>query len=163
MCDYCSCRTEPLIDELGDEHERLTRVAAEVRRAGRAGDRVRARARFEELTALLRVHTAAEEAGVFSALRAAGELEDQVDALLADHAAVWASIDDLNGDGWEDEAVLRVIADLEAHIAREEYDLFPATVLAVPPGGWDAAEQTCARVRATANEAGVRDEVTVGV
>jgi hypothetical protein len=40
-----------------------------------------------------------------------------------------------------------VLAELEAHIAREEYDLFPATLLAIPPRAWDAAEQAAARAR----------------
>jgi hypothetical protein len=137
----------PLIEELAAEHERLTDLAAQVRRAVRDDDAGRARDRFGELVVLLMVHTAAEEAGVYAALRAVGELGDQVDALLADHASARQSTGGLGGSRWEEELVLGVIAELETHIAREEYDLFPATLLAIPPAGWDAAEQAAAQVR----------------
>lgn len=147
MCDYCSCRSMPLIEELTADHDRLSDLGVQVIRAIREGDSAQARASFGELAALLWVHTAVEEAGVFSALRAAGELGDQVDALLADHEATLASIGALAGDQWDEAAALDLIADLDVHIAREEYDLFPATLMAMPPAGWDAAEHAAGQVR----------------
>ena len=146
MCDYCGCRSMALIEELGAEHERLTDLVGQVHRGVARGDMGWARDRFGELVALLRVHTAVEEAGVFSALRAAGELGGQVDALLAEHASVWESIGGL-GRRWEGEVALRLIAELGAHIAREEYDLFPASLVAITPAGWDAAERAAAQIR----------------
>jgi hypothetical protein len=117
MCDYCSCRSIPVIEDLGDQHARLGVLAETVRRAAAAGDTVRARAVFDELVEVLRVHTAFEEATVFAALRSEGEMDDDVDGLLAD---------------------------LHVHIAREEYDLFPAMLMALSPAGWDAVERAAA-------------------
>lgn len=125
MCDYCGCRSLPAIEDLGADHEELLVLADRVRREVRAGSRATAHTTFDLLLDRLRVHTEAEEASVFAALQAAGELLAEVEELKAEHAAVLAAAACLPETGW-DEGVLALLDDLQAHIAREEYDVFPA-------------------------------------
>jgi hypothetical protein len=151
MCDYCSCRSKPVIEGLGADHEDLLTRAGQVRSLIDAGERAAARAELDELLDRLRVHTAVEEASVFVGLRAAGELVDHVEKLAAEHHDMWAvtAALDVDGPGW-DEAVRQLLDDLHAHIADEEYDLFPAANIAIALGGWDEIEVAAAEVRAHA-------------
>lgn len=152
MCDYCSCRSMPVIEDLGADHESLLARSSEVHRAIGRGDHAIARAELDRLVHALRHHTTIEEASLFAGLRAAGEMVDHVDALTGDHAAVSsdvARLDHLDGAEW-DAAVVRLLDELRDHISREEYDLFPATLLAIGPGDWDAIEQAAATERAHA-------------
>jgi hemerythrin-like domain-containing protein len=137
----------PVIEDLGAEHDRLLTQSNAVRAALDAGDSAGARARLDGLLELLRRHNDVEEASVFAALSASGELVDQVDALRDEHGAVWAEV---TAGLRQDADVLRLLDDLRDHIAREEYDLFPATLLAVAPAEWEAIEQAAAEVRARA-------------
>ena len=158
MCDYCSCRTMPVIDALGADHDELLHLASLVRRAIGRGDHPAAGVSLDRLVALLRVHTAVEEASVFAALRAAGEFPDRLDGLLGDHAAAWDAVARLGvagGDGWA-ARVLALLDDLAAHIALEEYDLFPASLLAVALPDWAAVEAAAGDVRSRAAAPGLR-------
>jgi hypothetical protein len=146
MCDYCGCRSMPVIDALGHDHIQLLDLAANVRRAIAAGSTEQARELLAELVALLRLHTDVEEASVFAGLRAAGELGGDVDALLAQHQAAWSAVARLDTDRW-DEDVLTFLDELGEHIAREEYDLFPASLVFVPPLAWDEVEAAARRIR----------------
>jgi hypothetical protein len=146
MCDYCGCRSMPVIDVLGNDHIRLQDLAGRVRRAIAAGSTGQARELLAELVALLRLHTDVEEASVFAGLRAAGELGDDVDALLAQHQAAWTAVARLEGESWKEE-VLAFLDDLDEHIAREEYDLFPASLVFLPPLAWDEVEAAARRIR----------------
>ena len=140
-----------MIEDLGADHERLGDLARRVRTAIDAGDREAAHDALDDLITFLRHHTELEEASVFAALRAAGEMSDHVEALAADHAAVWdavAALDDV--DDWN-ARVLTLLDDLHEHIAREEYDLFPATLVALAPADWDAVEAAAREVRASAH------------
>lgn len=152
MCDYCSCRSMPVIEDLGADHESLLARSSEVHRAIGRGDSAVAHAELDGLIHDLRHHTAVEEASVFAGLRAAGEMLDDLDALTGDHSAVWsevARIDRLDGGDW-DAAVVCLLNELHDHISREEYDLFPATLLAIAPGAWDDIERAAALERAHA-------------
>jgi hypothetical protein len=141
----------PVIEDLGADHEELLLRSGEVRRALADDDRSRAVDGFTALVRLLRTHTAVEEASVFAGLRAAGELDGDVDALLAEHVDTWTAVDRLDAGAAEwSGAVLAVLDALAVHIAREEYDVFPATLVAISPSGWDEIEQAAARVRALA-------------
>lgn len=150
MCDYCSCRSMPVIEDLGADHEALLARGADVLRAIGRGDHATAGAELDRLVQDLRHHTVVEEASVFAGLRAAGEMLDHVEVLTGDHAAVWsdlARLDHLDGVEW-DAAVARLLDELHDHITREEYDLFPAMLVAIGPGDWEAIEQAAARERA---------------
>lgn len=129
----------PAIGELGAEHELLLDLSDRVRRAIAGGDDNVACDQFGDLVEILEVHTAVEEAGLFAALGDEGELDEHVAALLGDHTAAWASVEAISraaADGW-DLAVCAFLDDLRAHIEREEYDLFPASIVALSPSGWE--------------------------
>jgi hemerythrin-like domain-containing protein len=146
MCDYCGCRAMPVIEGLSDDHERLSGLARKVRRGIEASDRPEARARLEDLLQLLRVHSEVEEASLYPALRDADGLDEYVDALLADHDSVWETAGHLDEATW-DKDVLALLNDIHCHISREEYDLFPAALLAISPSAWDDVEAAAAQVR----------------
>jgi hypothetical protein len=138
----------PVIEHLGADHEDLLSRAGDVRRLLRAGRGKDASAAFVELVLALRQHTTVEEAGLFTGLRAAGEMVDAVAALAEDHLAVWRTVErlDPHDAGW-DAAVTRLLDDLHDHIAREEYDLFPASLIAIGPADWDAVEAAASEAR----------------
>lgn len=138
MCDYCDCRARWPIEELGEEHARLAVLSREVRASIAANDLGRARQKFGGLVVLLDAHSAKEEDGLFAALRAEGELLDDVAALICDHDAIAALI--VDGDSDFPSSALEVLRHLEQHIQREEYDLYPATRLALSAAGWDRVE-----------------------
>jgi hemerythrin-like domain-containing protein len=146
MCDYCGCRAMPVIERLSDDHERLLSLAQQVGRGIEAGDRPAARARLEHLLQLLRVHSDVEEASLYPALRDTGGLDEYVDALLADHDSVWQTAAHLDEATWDND-VLTLLNEIRCHISREEYDLFPATLLAISPSAWDDVEAAAAQVR----------------
>ena len=73
MCDYCSCRSMPVIEDLGADHEALLDLADDVERSIARQDEPAARRQFARLVEDLRLHTAVEEASVFAALVAARE------------------------------------------------------------------------------------------
>jgi hypothetical protein len=128
----------PAIEELGAEHERLLDLAGRIRRAITGGDHTLARWAFSELLAVLRIHTAVEEAGLLAELRAEGEFDEHVAALLDDHTAAWAAVDAVGraGDNWET-TVCAFLDELRDHIGREEYDLFPASIPALSAASWE--------------------------
>jgi hypothetical protein len=138
----------PVIEDLGADHEDLLARADLVRDRLRTGRRDDAAAAFDELVRALRRHTAVEEASLFAALRASGEMVDAVDGLADDHTMVWRTVDalDPDGAGW-DGVVAGLLDDLQDHIAREEYDLFPASLMAIGPAEWDAVETAAEAVR----------------
>jgi hemerythrin-like domain-containing protein len=143
MCDDCSCRDMPAIGELGAEHDRILDLAARVQRAIARGDGSSARSDFAELVADLRVHTAVEETGLFTELRAVGELDRHVAGLSGEHDDTWETINrlaatDAAGGEW-DTAVVAFLDELRDHIGREEYDLFPASIPALAADGWERA------------------------
>jgi hypothetical protein len=73
MCDYCGCRSRPLVAELGGEHERIAGLPGELRRqlsAGAADEAVAAGAR--RLVEVLAAHSARDEGGLYSELDASG-------------------------------------------------------------------------------------------
>ena len=152
MCDYCGCRSMPVIDDLGADHDDLLARARRVRGLLDAGDRDQAGSQLADLLDRLRVHTEVEEASVFAGLRAAGEMVDYVDSLAGEHAYVWAVVDALDPSdtaGW-DAAVVGLLDDLQHHIGREEYDLFPATLVAIGPGEWEGVAAAAAKARSHA-------------
>lgn len=148
MCDYCNCRTVVLLDELGAEHDHLRDLGGRVRRALAAGHGAEASAALVRLARLLHRHTEVEEASVLAALRADGAFDLEVDALLADHDHARRILADAEDGPPASDGVLAFLDDLDAHIAREEYDVFPAAAGALSPLAWDDAERAAEEARA---------------
>jgi hemerythrin-like domain-containing protein len=133
----------PALGALGAEHDRILDLAGRVQRAIARGDASSAHADFTALVADLRVHTAVEEAGLFTELRAVGEFDGHVAGLSREHDATWETIDRLaamgaTGGEWE-AAVVSFLDELQDHIGREEYDLYPASIPALASEGWERA------------------------
>lgn len=129
VCDYCDCRSRPLLRRLGADHERIAALAAQARRDPSAGgplaDAVAADARLEE-------------AGLYRELAAAGVAG--IDTLAADHARLDAALHAAARGG--DAAELGASLDeLAAHIRAEEYDLFPAAHQLLDDAAWDRVDR----------------------
>jgi hypothetical protein len=139
MCDYCSCRLQPLIGELGAQHEDLLDRTGRIERALDAGDLTTAHAELDLLDAELEPHLRLEERSLFPALASDALFGDTLSALERDHAAVRAAEPPLTDDDWVPFA-RRHLAELRAHIFVEETDVFPAAVQFVAPAVWDEAE-----------------------
>lgn len=136
MCNYCGCRSFPLVARLTDEHERIANAAGRLRRAvTRPG--ADPSAALDELLALLKPHTAAEETGLFAELRAEGSLAGAVDKLCAEHADIHGVLSTVDRAAPDWPAVLAALDRLHRHIDNEEHGLFPAAVIALPIDAWD--------------------------
>jgi hemerythrin-like domain-containing protein len=134
MCDYCDCRTRPLLAELGQQHEAITSAIGLLRDAVRGPEPKTIADRAAELRDLLEPHARLEEETLYTELSGAGLSEEdmvhehsRIDAIVAAAAAGQASGDE----------VLTALGELEGHIHREEYDLFPATHQLLDDGAWD--------------------------
>ncbi len=128
--------------QLGDDHERITSLSGEVRRALEAGDTVTAAAALDTLALVLAPDSALEEAGLYPELKASGITAD---GLYADHAAVDAAIKaTVSGEPGAWEAVPHALELLDRHIHVEEYDLFPAAHHLLSDAAWDRIDQASA-------------------
>jgi hypothetical protein len=146
MCDYCDCRSIALLDRLGADHAGILSLGAEVRDKIAAGDIAEAREVLTDLLVVLGLHTAVEEAALFPALDDAGIAGVAAD-LVGEHEEIdrLATLAGATPDaGWPAAADL-LLRLLEAHIRREEYDVFPAAMQLVPGDRWDAAHDAAAR------------------
>jgi hemerythrin-like domain-containing protein len=148
MCNYCGCRSFPLIGRLTEEHEAIINAAGRLRSAIAAsgGEPAGALEALDALRALLTPHTVTEESGLFAELRAEGSLADEVDKLCAEHEdihQVLATVDRAAPD-WA--PVLAALDRLRRHIDAEEHGLFPAAVIALPMPAWDRLTPSTARV-----------------
>ena len=134
MCDYCGCRRSGPTAELAAEHERLTELGDTIYNALRDGND--ASAVFAEFLALLQMHAAKEEIGLFVHARSSTPLGDQIDVLCREH-------DDLHrwlADGPTGRHVPEALRLLVTHIDDEEYDLFPHIFHALDTEQWDEIE-----------------------
>ncbi|GAA1807555.1 hypothetical protein GCM10009682_31780 [Luedemannella flava] len=136
MCNYCGCREFPLIGRLSDEHEAISNAAGRLRRAILAADADRLPA-FDALLELLLPHTATEEVGLFTELRAEGSLTSAVDDLCAEHDDIHGVLGALDRAAPDWAPVLAALDRLHRHIDNEEHGLFPAAVIALPISAWD--------------------------
>ncbi|MBO4204450.1 hemerythrin domain-containing protein [Micromonospora echinofusca] len=135
MCSYCGCRDFPLVGRLSAEHEAIANAAGQLARAVRTGDG--AVAALDDLLALLLPHTATEENGLFSELRAEGSLAEAVDLLCAEHDDIHGVLGRVDRADPDWEPVLAALDRLRRHIDHEENGLFPAAVIALPIDAWD--------------------------
>jgi hemerythrin-like domain-containing protein len=134
MCDHCGCRSFPTIAELTAEHEEILRSAWELVEAARLGTHPAATAR-RDLLALLEVHAAKEETGLFPALVGTGGLSlGSVADLEAEHRQFRRQFAAATLDR-------RAFYALAAHIEQEEMELFPAAMLGFDQEEWSATEE----------------------
>lgn len=145
MCDHCGCR-QGVIGALMDQHEAITALGSQVRRHLENGDQAAARRDFDELLAVLEPHLAWEEVGLFPRLAGQGDFAAEVEALEAEHVSVhqrvWSAPDD--PAGWA-AAITGVLDDLDAHIYRENFGLFPAAISVLTGEDWTAIDAAIAR------------------
>lgn len=138
MCDYCDCRTRPLLAQLGEDHERIGVLSGQLLRELDAGDEVAAVETASRLSEILQPHSDLEEHGLYLELAEQGV---ETGRLFADHAAideVFRAASLGHSDAWA--AVPAAAAALADHIEREEYDLFPAAHQLLSDPAWDRIE-----------------------
>jgi hemerythrin-like domain-containing protein len=136
VCNYCGCRQFPLIGRLTTEHEAIANAAGRLRDAvTKGGDDPLVL--LDELLDLLLPHTATEEDGLFTELRAEGSLVDAVDQLCAEHKDIHGVLAGVDRSAPDWPAVLAALQRLRRHIDNEEHGLFPAAVIALPIPAWD--------------------------
>lgn len=136
MCNYCGCRSFPLIGQLTAEHEAIANAAGRLRRAVTLGEGEPVGA-LEDLLALLLPHTSTEETGLFVELRAEGSLAEAVDILCAEHDHIHGVLGAVDRAAPDWTPVLAALDRLHRHIDNEEHGLFPASVIALPIDAWD--------------------------
>ena len=142
MCDYCSCRSQPLIGSLSEDHIALMAQSALVERALTAGDLPSARRVLAELCEDLAVHLELEEVALFPALASDAVFATTLERLGGDHAAARAGVRGAGSSPEQWAAGVRVfLAELADHIFLEEHDVFPASVQVLTSGAWQHAEE----------------------
>lgn len=134
MCDYCDCRSRPLIAELGEDHARISTLSALLRERAEAGDRSGAARAAADLAAILDPHSRKEEAGLYRELEAIGF---DADDLEAEHARVDDAVAGAVAATADLAAVVDALDALTRHIRTEEYDLFPAAHQLLDHDAWD--------------------------
>jgi iron-sulfur cluster repair protein YtfE (RIC family) len=141
VCDHCGCRQVEPIGELMDEHDALTAEADSLRRALAAGDRAGAAGLWDDLVRHLAAHVRKEEVGLFTAMREKGEFVDEVTALEQEHADLdqWLGKLDPESPAFP-ERLAWVVAELAQHMHRENFGLFPVSVVSLGARGWDLVE-----------------------
>ncbi|MGZ4507043.1 MAG: hemerythrin domain-containing protein [Blastococcus sp.] len=128
---------------LMDEHDRLRELTGHIRHHLATGDGAAAHAHFDELLVVLGPHVAEEEGALFPMLRRDGELTAHVTALEGEHAGLYDDVDDLDEgseQAWRD-GVLRVLHDLDEHMYKEDFGLFPAALAILDGDAWDAMDR----------------------
>lgn len=138
MCEYCGCRSVPLIGELMDEHTALLDQAAHIRHALAEQRWDLAADLITVFTHVLRVHVAREERGVFRAMRDQGEYAEEVAALESEHLDLEASLARLDQSAPEG-LVARfeaLVGELSEHVEREDLGIFPVAVVSLGATGW---------------------------
>jgi hemerythrin-like domain-containing protein len=134
MCDYCDCRTRPLLAELGRQHELITAAIGRLRDAVRGPRPEAVPERAAELRDLLEPHAHLEEDTLYTELSGAGISEQ---AMVHEHSRIDAIVGAAAAGQASGDEVLTALGELEGHIHREEYDLFPATHQLLDDPAWD--------------------------
>jgi hemerythrin-like domain-containing protein len=125
-----------------DEHTALVDQTYGVRQALQSGDSAGAMTVLTDLVSRLRRHVQREEDGIFRALRSSGEFLDEVDALEGEHGALEKAIAALDAETPDfPAAVTRLLDDLAVHIDREDYGIFPVSVVTLGAAGWTIVDE----------------------
>lgn len=137
MCEHCGCRQFPVVGRLSEEHLRIHEVSGRLRRAIRVGDDAAARRWLGELTDLLAPHVATEESGLFAELRGDEVAREFVERLCDDHDDLATALRQPDGERPDWTAVLAGLDQLQDHIDKEEYGVFPAAVILLSMPAWE--------------------------
>lgn len=122
-----------------DQHDAISALGARVRQLI-AGDRNDdARDVFGQLLDILRPHVAWEEAGLFARIRAQGDFAEHVDGLEQEHADLYAQVAAAEENDWA-QRVGSLLDDLDEHIYRENFGLFPGAIAVLDGDDWAAIE-----------------------
>ena len=125
-----------------DEHTALVDQSYGVRQALRADDASGAMTLLTDLVSRLQRHVQREEDGIFRALRDSGEFLDEVDALEGEHRDLEKAIAALDPDARDfPAAVSSLLDDLAVHIDREDYGIFPVSVVTLGAAGWTTVDR----------------------
>jgi iron-sulfur cluster repair protein YtfE (RIC family) len=138
VCDHCGCR-QGSIAELMDQHDRISELGSDVRILLALDDEVAAQARMADLLAVLRPHLTWEEKGLFPRITAQGDFADHVADLEAEHQGMFTALDAAGKDprGWG-AAICDVLNELDSHMYRENFGLFPGAIAVLDADDWDA-------------------------
>ena len=95
----------------------------------------------DDLLTILRPHVQWEEAGLFARMSAQGDFADHVAALEAEHASLHAQVAmaDAADRDWAP-VVVELLADLDEHMYRENFGLFPGAIAVLDADDWEAIE-----------------------
>ncbi|WP_191908028.1 hemerythrin domain-containing protein [Nocardioides cynanchi] len=125
-----------------DEHTALVDESYVVRHSLQSGDRAEAMTLLTGLVTRLERHVRREEDGIFRALRDSGEFLDEVDALKGEHEHLEKAIASLDPQILDfPAAVSCLLDDLAVHIDREDYGIFPVSVVTLGAAGWTIVDQ----------------------
>jgi hemerythrin-like domain-containing protein len=126
-----------------DEHTALVDQSYGVRQALARDDVVTALSRLADVVPRLQRHVRREEDGIFRALRSSGEFGDEIEALESEHGDLEKAIASLDPEAPDLPAsVIRLLDDLDAHIAREDYGIFPVSVVTLGAAEWTIVDET---------------------
>jgi iron-sulfur cluster repair protein YtfE (RIC family) len=151
MCDHCGCRELSPVALLRAEHDRLRELCGLVQRALAHGDDGTARQRFDDMLAVLGPHVWKEESTLFPMLGRDESLTDHVRLLAGEHAGLYDAVDDLaepvgtatgpaDPGAWRT-GVLAILAELDEHMYKEDFGLFPAALAVLDGSDWDAIDR----------------------
>jgi Hemerythrin HHE cation binding domain len=138
MCDHCGCR-QGVIAELMDQHDRISELGCEVRIQLALGDELAARKQLLALLTVVRPHMAWEEKGLFVRISGQGDFADHVADLEAEHEGLFAAVAAAPHDprGWGP-PIIEILDELDAHMYRENFGLFPGAISVLDADDWDA-------------------------
>ncbi|HET7312377.1 MAG TPA: hemerythrin domain-containing protein [Mycobacteriales bacterium] len=123
-----------------DQHEVLAAIGDDARRCIANDDEWGARTRLDDLMDILRPHVEWEESGLFARIAAQGDFAEHVTALEAEHASLYAQVEAAaTAPDWAD-VVLEMLDELDEHIYRENFGLFPGAISVLDAEDWDAIE-----------------------
>lgn len=143
MCDYCDCRSQPEIQALSDDHERILEVIGALRRGVGRESSDDVDRRLDELARLLLPHTSREEVGIFARLRAADVAEGYVARFEDDHREIDRQIIAARADH---RSIHTLLDEVVQHILDEETDMYPAARQILAPWDWAAVDRAVAEL-----------------
>lgn len=132
---------EAEIDGLVGEHREMLSVMTALQRAAEQPDDAPIDELLDQLSAALAHHTDREEAGLFRTLRTVDVPPEYVGLFEHDHGHLL----DLLASARRDRAAVEpLVRSLEAHMDREEADMFPAAEQLLSPADWDTVRAAVA-------------------
>ena len=131
------------VDGLIDEHRQLMTILARLQRtAGEPGSDLDAL--LDQLDAELTHHTEREEAGLFHVLHQIDVSPEYMNLFEHDHRHLVELIATARGDRHSVDGLVKIF---DAHMQREENDMFPAAEQLLGPDDWDAVDAAVSRLR----------------